>query len=101
LIGRPLNPSSFYDSARGCYEEFKLKYPQDIEKFDIDEKINEVEEKLASKQFKIGQYYQGTGNKLSANLYFQMIVNRWPQTVTAEIAKQMLINNSRGQEKTE
>jgi tetratricopeptide (TPR) repeat protein len=101
LIGRPLNPSSFYDSAKGCYDEFKLKHPQDTKEFNIEQKIKEVNEKLASKQFKIGQYYQGTGNKLSANLYFQMVVNRWPQTVTAEIAEQMLINNSSVQEKTE
>ncbi len=101
LIGRPLNPGSFYDSAKGCYNEFKLKHPQDAEEFNIEQKINEVDEKLASKQFKIGQYYQGTGNKLSANLYFQMVVDRWPQTVTAKIAEQMLIINSGGQEKTE
>lgn len=101
LFGRPLNPSSFYDSAKGCYNEFKLKHPQETEKFNIDQKIKEVDEKLAYKQFKIGQYYQETGNKLSANLYFQMVVNRWPQTVTAKIAEQMLIKNSRGQEKTE
>jgi tetratricopeptide (TPR) repeat protein len=101
LIGRPLNPGSFYDSARGCYDEFKLKHPQETEEFNIEQKINEIDEKLASKQFKIGQYYQGTGNMLSANLYFQMVVNRWPQTVTAKIAEQMLIINSRGQEKTE
>jgi outer membrane protein assembly factor BamD (BamD/ComL family) len=101
LIGRPLNPSSFYDSARGCYNEFKLRHPQDTEKFNIEQRIKDVDEKLAYKQFKIGQYYQETGNNLSANLYFQMVVNRWPETVTAEIAEQMLINSSRGQEKTE
>lgn len=101
LIGRPLNPSSFYDSARSCFEEFKLKYPQDVEKYDIEKKIKDVDEALASKQFKIGQYYQGTGNKLSANLYYQMIVYRWPDTVTAKIAEQMLIQNTSSQEKTE
>ncbi len=101
LIGRPLNPGSFYDSARGCYDEFKLKHPQDAEKFNIEQRIKDVDEKLAYKQFKIGQYYQETGNNLSANLYFQMVVNRWPETVTAEIAEQMLIQNASGQEKTE
>jgi len=101
LIGRPLNPSSFYDSVKSCYEEFKLKYPQDVEKYDIERKIKDVDETLASKQFKIGQYYQGTGNKLSANLYFQMVVYHWPDTVTAKIAEQMLIQNTSSQEKTE
>jgi outer membrane protein assembly factor BamD (BamD/ComL family) len=101
LIGRPLNPGSFYDSVRGCYDEFKLTHPQDTEEFDIEQKIRDVDEKLAYKQFKIGQYYQKKGNNLSANLYFQMVVNRWPQTVTAKIAEQMLINNFRGQEQTE
>ncbi|NIS53582.1 MAG: hypothetical protein GWN94_21185 [Phycisphaerae bacterium] len=101
LNGRPLNPSSFYESAKSCYEEFRLKYPQDIEKYNIEEKIKDLDETLASKQFKIGQYYQGTGNKLSANLYFQMVVNRWPDTVTAKIAGQMLIQNTGRQEKAE
>ncbi len=101
LIGRPLNPSSFYDSAKSCFEEFKLKYPQDVEKYDIEKKIKDLDEALASKQFKIGQYYQGTGNKLSANLYFQMVVYHWPETVTAKIAEQMLIQNTSIQEKAE
>ncbi|MHC4691719.1 MAG: outer membrane protein assembly factor BamD [Planctomycetota bacterium] len=101
LIGRPLNPSSFYESAKSCYEEFRLKYPQDVEKYDIEKKIKDVDETVASKQFKIGQYYQGTGNILSANLYFQMIIYRWPDTVTAKIAEQMLIQNTSSQEKTE
>lgn len=101
LIGRPLNPGSFYDSARGCYDEFKLRHPQDTEEFNIEQKIKDIDEKLAYKQFKIGQYYQETGNNLSANLYFQMVVGRWPETVTAKIAEQMLINNPGDQEKTE
>ena len=99
LIGRPLNPESYHNSTKGCYDEFIMRYPDDAKKIGIGLKLNQIDEKLALKQFKIGQYYQETGNKLSANLYFQMVVNRWPKTVTAKMAEEMLINNAGSQEK--
>ncbi|MHC4655323.1 MAG: outer membrane protein assembly factor BamD [Planctomycetota bacterium] len=99
LIGRPLNPESYYDSAKSCYEKFRQQYPDDVNDFGIGQSLKEIDEKMALKQLKIGQYYQKTGNKLSANLYFQMVVNRWPQTETAKMANEMLIKNSDSQEK--
>ncbi len=103
LIGRPLNPESFYSSARTLYKKFKERYPQDADKFEIERKLKEIDEQLALKQFKIGQYYQKTGNNLSANLYYMMVIRDWPETNTAKMAyeaKEMLINNSGSQEKT-
>ena len=99
LIGRPFNPESFYNSAKSCYEKFKQDYPEDTKKFKIERRLKEIDEQLALKQFEIGRYYQKTGNELSANLYYQMVVNRWPQTNAAKMAKEMLIKNSRSEEK--
>ena len=99
LIGRPLNPESYYDSAKSCYEKFRQQYPNDVNDFGIGQSLKEIDEELALKQLKIGQYYQKTGNNLSANLYFQMVVNRWPQTDAAKMANEMLIKNSDSQEK--
>jgi tetratricopeptide (TPR) repeat protein len=67
LIGRPLNPESYYDSAKSCYEKFRQQYPDDVNDFGIGQSLKEIDEKMALKQLKIGQYYQKTGNKLSAN----------------------------------
>lgn len=100
LVGRPFNPKSYHDSAKGCYDEFKLRHSTDTERFEIDRRLKEVDEKLALKQFKIGQYYQSRGNKLSANLYYTMVVDRWPNTDSAKMAEEMLVKNSVSPEKT-
>ncbi|MGB2806969.1 MAG: hypothetical protein WBC22_04475 [Sedimentisphaerales bacterium] len=99
LIGRPLNPESYYNSAKSCYEKFRQQYPDDVNDFGIGQSLKEIDEKMALKQLMIGQHYQRTGNNLSANLYYRMVVNRWPQTDTAKMANEMLINNSDSQEK--
>jgi tetratricopeptide (TPR) repeat protein len=99
LIGRPLNPESYYNSAKSCYQKFKQQYPEDTDEFDIGQRLNEIDEKLAVKQFEIGRYYQERGNMLSANLYYKMVVNRWPQTNAAKMANEILIKNADSQEK--
>ena len=90
LIGRPLNPESYYNSAKNCYEKFRQQYPDDANDFGIGQSLKEIDEKMALKQFKIGQYYQENGNNLSANLYYRMVVERWPQTEAAKMAEEML-----------
>lgn len=92
LIGRPLNPQSYYDSAKSSYEKFKRQYPQDADGFNVEKRLNEIDEQLAVKQFETGRYYQERGNMLSANLYYRMVVDRWPRTETAKTAAQMLQN---------
>ena len=74
-------------SARSYYENFKLRYPRDAEKFDIDKKLKQISEQLAEKQFDIGQYYQRSGNRQSANFYYQMVVDNWPGSTAAEKVK--------------
>lgn len=90
LIGRPLNPESYYNSAKSCYEKFRQQYPDDANDFGIGQSLKEIDEKMALKQYKIGQYYQENGNNLSANLYYRMVVERWPGTEAAKMAEEML-----------
>ena len=88
LIGQPFGVESYYDSAKGCYEEFKSRWPKNVE--EIDEILKEIDEKLAEKQFGIGRYYQKTGNKESANDYYRMVIRDWPDSKAAEMAKQIM-----------
>ena len=86
---------TFYDasslsSAKSYYGRYKLLYPEDARKIGVDDILGEIDEQLAYKQLSIGRYYQKTGNKQSANLYYDMIVNDWPDTKAAEEAKEML-----------
>ncbi|MHC4394570.1 MAG: tetratricopeptide repeat protein [Planctomycetota bacterium] len=77
-------------SAKSYYENFKLRYPKDAEKIGIDKILRQIDEQQAYKQFNIGQYYQKTGNKQSANLYYQLVLDDWPKSEAAEKAKQKM-----------
>jgi hypothetical protein len=94
----PEHKRTFYDAsnlkiAKSCYEKFKLIYPKDAEEMGIDQIVKEIDEQLAHKQFSIGQYYNRTGNRQSANLYFDMVITNWPDTKAVIMAKEMLSNN--------
>ncbi|MCK5226022.1 MAG: outer membrane protein assembly factor BamD [Planctomycetes bacterium] len=89
-------------SADSYYRNFKSRYPVAAEEFDIDSKLEQINEQAAYKQLCIGQYYQKTGSVLSANFYYEMIANDWPGTAAAKIAKsamtKMANNQSVGKE---
>ena len=89
---RPRYDVSGLKTAKTCYEKFRLIYPQDAEKIGVTQILKQIDEQLAYKQLSIGQYYQRTGSKQSANLYYQMLTgdNNWQGTQAAEIAKQLL-----------
>jgi len=93
LIGRAFSENKPYNSARGCYEELKSQYPEDAQKLGVDEKLKQINEQLAYKDFRTGQYYQRTGNKQAANLYYQMVIRNWPGTKAAEMANEAIIRN--------
>ena len=86
-------------SAKSYYENFKLRYPKGAEELDIDEKIEQIIEQQAYKQFSIGQYYERTGNKQSANLYYQMVIDNWPGSTAAKMAKKMMSDKTLKNEK--
>ena len=91
----PEHKRTFYDasslnSAKSYYGRFKLLYPKDAKEIGIDEILSEIDGQLAYKQLSIGRYYQKTGNKQAANLYYDMVANDWPETKAAEEAKELL-----------
>lgn len=98
LIGRAFSEGGPYDGAKGCYEEFRVRYPKDAEKLGIDEKLKQIDEQLAEKQLVTAKYYQKTGSGQSANFYCRMVVDNWPQTKAAETASEMLVRNLGGKE---
>ena len=90
---RPFYDASNLNTAKSCYEKFKLLYPKNADEIDIDEILKEIDEQLAHKQFTIGWYYQKTDKSQAANLYFDMVISDWPGTKAAEMAKEMLTGN--------
>ena len=87
---RPFYDSSCLSTAKSYYGRFKLLYPKDARDIGIDEILGGIDEQLANKQLSIGRYYKKTGSIQSANLYFDMIVNDWPDSKAAQQAKELL-----------
>jgi tetratricopeptide (TPR) repeat protein len=91
----PKHKRHFYDasplrSAKTYYGRFKLLYPQDAREIGVDEILDRIDEQLAQKQLSIGRYYQKTGNKQAANLYYDMVVSDWPDSMAAKEAEELL-----------
>ncbi len=74
-------------SAKSYYENFKARYTKDAEELGIDEILRQINEQLAYKQFSIAQFYQKSGNKPAANLYYQMVIDNWPDSTAAKMTK--------------
>lgn len=88
--GGPKFDASNLVSAKSYYENFKLRYPEDDAIIIVDERLKQINEQLAYKRFSIGRYYQKIGKAQSANLYYQMVLDNWPGSSAAEMAREMM-----------
>jgi tetratricopeptide (TPR) repeat protein len=91
----PPKRRAFFDAsklvtAKTYYEKYSTLYPQDANSLDIPEKLKQIDEKVAFKQYTIGKYYIRAGKQQAAHLYFDMVVRNWPKTEAAEMARQAL-----------
>lgn len=93
---RPLLDASKLVTAKTYYEKYAALYPSETRRHDISEKIKQIDEQMAYKQFTIGQYYLRVGKTQAANLYFDMVVQDWPQTKAAGMAREALAENTGG-----
>ncbi len=86
------------DTAADHYRRVKVeayKYPQLVVVDEIDEKLRTIEEQLAYKQYSVGEYYDRTGSRQAAQLYYKEVRDKWPDTAAAEMAQaRMLAWNS-------
>ena len=89
----PKYNASHLRSAKSYYEDFKVRYPEDAVKLNIDQILKEIDEQIAYKQFCIGQYYQSAGRTQAANLYYDMVIRNWSETKAAQMAKEVLTKN--------
>lgn len=90
---RPHLDASKLTAARTYYEKFQVLYPEEAKEREVPQKIERIDEQMAYKQFTIGQYYRRTGEPTAANLYFDMVVDGWPETEAAEMARAALDEN--------
>ncbi len=84
---QPLFDAANLKTAKTYYERFAVTFPEDAESLNIDKTIKEIEQQMARKELNIGQYYLRTGHEQAANIYFDMVIETWPDTDAAQIAR--------------
>ncbi|MDD5458530.1 MAG: outer membrane protein assembly factor BamD [Phycisphaerae bacterium] len=89
----PRYDASWLVSAKSYYQAFAERYPVEAAELKISEKIQQIDEQMAYKQLTIAKYYQKTKSGQAANLYYQMIVDDWPQSVSAQAAQRLTNTN--------
>ncbi|MGD0552150.1 MAG: outer membrane protein assembly factor BamD [Sedimentisphaerales bacterium] len=77
-------------SAKTYYENFKLRYPEEAQELKVDEILTRISEQLAEKNLLIAKYYDRTGSAGPANMYYQLVVDTWPDTKAAQTAKEKI-----------
>jgi outer membrane protein assembly factor BamD (BamD/ComL family) len=77
-------------SAKSYYEDFRLRYPDRADELQVSDRLRQIDEQLAYKEFSTARYYQRTGAGQAANLYYQMVFDNWPRSKAAKIADQKM-----------
>jgi hypothetical protein len=75
-------------SAKSYYENFRLRYPEEAQKLRVDGILSRIDEQLAERNLTVAKYYQKTGAAEPANMYYQMVIENWPESSAAHTAKQ-------------
>ena len=73
-------------SAKGYYQSYQSRYPDDANHIGVDKILARIEEQIAYKQYCIGKYYQHVGIKTGAVLYYDQVVSNWPATEAGKFA---------------
>lgn len=78
------------ESSKSYYTEYLERYPDAEKQPGLENKLAQLDEKLAEKELLIADYYARTGSTAAADLYYQRITDDWPASTAAQTASQKL-----------
>ena len=78
------------NNSKSYYELYEEKFPAAAQSEQVDNRLGQIEQELAYKELKTGDYYRKTKNYKSANLYYRMVIENWPSSPAAELAQRRL-----------
>jgi outer membrane protein assembly factor BamD (BamD/ComL family) len=77
-------------SAKSFYEIYSAQYTEAAKEKEIGERLETIDEQLAYKAFTIGEYYSKAGREQAANLYYQMVMDTWPESKASKLAAEAM-----------
>ncbi len=87
---RHLFGASSLKAARTYYEKYLTLFPDDPKETYVTNTIDEIDEQLAYKEYSIAEFYGRTGQKQAANIYYEMVIESWPKSKAAQMARETL-----------
>lgn len=73
-------------SALSFYKQYRQIHPEQAVAKDVDQKIRYANEQLAHKEFGVGEYYNRTDRPEAAKMYYEYVIENWPDTGAAKAA---------------
>jgi outer membrane protein assembly factor BamD (BamD/ComL family) len=83
----PKYDSSWLVSAKAYYEDYRNRYPDKARQINTDETLAMIVEQQAYKNYAVACYYDKTDHPLAANLYYQYVLDAWPDSRSAQMTK--------------
>ena len=87
-------------SAKTYYENYSMRYTERAEHYQLSRRIAQIDEQMAYKQFQIAEYYKSSGYNQAANFYYQMVIDKWPQSTGGQMATTAIKEKNVAEEKT-
>lgn len=84
----PKYDPSWLVSAKAYYEDYRNRYPDNARKINADQSIDTIVQQQAYKNYWVAQYYDKTDHPLAANLYYQYVLDTWPDSAAAQMTQQ-------------
>ncbi len=76
--------------ARERFLVFDDRYPEHAEQENVDSLVRRIDETMAEKHLTIGKWYSRQKHPTSASVYYQKVVDRWPESAAASEARNRL-----------
>ncbi len=75
-------------SAKAYYEDYINRYPSQAQQINAEGTVSTIVEQQAYKNYTVAQYYNKTDHLFGANLYYQYVLDTWPDSQAAAFTKQ-------------
>jgi outer membrane protein assembly factor BamD (BamD/ComL family) len=86
----PQYDASVLHSAESYYEDFVSRYPEAAQDLEIRQTLDLITQQIAYKQYSMGFYYERTGKRQAAEMYYNKVITDWPDSKASQMAQARL-----------
>lgn len=78
------------NSAKSYLNTFSQKYPVEAEEINVNASLDLIEQQKAFKDYENARYYKKTENAVAAEIYYDSVIDNWPDSAAAQLSKNEL-----------